>query len=156
MEEAGALYSIAEVSIGLAGFTGVVTALQGRGVWHQLDIWRVVNLLIVTFGTLFLALTPIALHSYGIHAPALWRASSAFAIACALLGSVVLVCFQPQGTPIRARFLLIPIIVVSLQALNALAVLTRRTFAVYYTCLVLSLVVGAIEFVQILLVRPEK
>jgi hypothetical protein len=75
-QEANALYILAEMSIGLAGSTGVVAALHGRDDWYPLDVWRVVNRLLVGFRTLVLALVPVALRSFGITGSPPWRISS--------------------------------------------------------------------------------
>ena len=95
MQGADALFAIAEISIGLAGSTGIVAALYARSSWHPLDQWRTISLLIISFGTLGLALLPFGLYSLGLDDSALWRATSAIAVTIAIPSSLVFVRLRP-------------------------------------------------------------
>ena len=156
MQEASALFIVAEVSIGLAGFSGVVAALHGRDDWHPLDVWRVVNLLLISFGTLVLALVPVALHSFGISGSPLWRISSGIGVASGIVIAVVSERYRPDPVPIQPWFWAIPVVIMAVQLLNSLAVIIPGIFGAFFTGLLLALVIGGIEFAQILLTRPQR
>ena len=156
MQEADALYIMAEISIGLAGFSGVVAALHGRDDWHPLDVWRVVNLLLVSFGTLVLALVPVALHSFGITGSPLWRISSGIAVAYAVVCVFVVVRYRPDQVSIQPLFLVVPGVIMAVHLLNALAMLIPGIFGAFFTALLMGLAVAGVEFANILLVRPQR
>lgn len=75
---AEALSAIAEVGLGLTGFTGILVAL-GRSpeVYSRPEVLRLLLLLVSSLGAVFLALFPLALHECGIGEPLCWRLSSA-------------------------------------------------------------------------------
>ncbi len=162
MEEANALFVVAEVSIALAGFTGVIAALRVREDWHPLDIWRVVALLLIGFGTLILALVPVALHSLGLSGSALWRASSGLSLAYMLIAYLIVARYQPDRASIPHHrktaplFFAIAVVTLATHLLNSLAVLIPGIFGAFFIGLILNLAVGGIQFANILLVRPQR
>jgi hypothetical protein len=73
-----ALSTIAEVGLGLAGFTGILVALGRSGAtFSRPEVLRLLLLLVSSFGAVFLALFPFALHESGVSGVACWRLSSA-------------------------------------------------------------------------------
>lgn len=160
MQGADALFVIAEISIALAGFTGVLAALYARGSWHPLDKWRTISLLLAGFVALGIALLPFGLYSLGLDGSALWRTSSAVFVGAGIAATVVVVRYQPPRASIPQFSLTAPLFwsVVSInllaQLLNALGVLTSGTFGVFYLGLVVNLLVGGMQFTNIILIRP--
>jgi hypothetical protein len=79
MREESLLLTIAEISIGFAGFAGVV-ALFGRratGTWSTLDRIRFDALIILALTSLFAALLPLAFYYVASDHLSPWRLSSA-------------------------------------------------------------------------------
>jgi hypothetical protein len=88
MQEESLLLTIAEVSIGFAGFAGIV-ALFGRragGTWSTADRLRFNSLVRHALISLFAAFLPLAIHYVDPEHGSPWRASSAvFAVVFVLL-----------------------------------------------------------------------
>ncbi len=155
MEEANALFVVAEVSVGLAGFTGVVAAFQGRGGWHPFDILRVVSLLWISFSALFVALLPIGLHAAGISESSVWRISSGLGIAFVAVGYIVTTRYTPPGLPDQQRMygallLLLGGILLLLYVLT----IVLAVFWPFFFALFTILAVAALQFANVLIVRP--
>ena len=68
---------LAEVGIGLAGFSSVVFAIRGRDDAHSWASYRALGLLATSFHVLFLSLVPFLIHAFGPNGPELWRLSGA-------------------------------------------------------------------------------
>jgi len=79
LQDAEILQTIAEISIALTGFTGVVAFFgdRGRGTWSSADLWRFSNLLHLSISTLLFSFTPILLVKLGVDVAGAWRLSSA-------------------------------------------------------------------------------
>ncbi len=71
MEGSEALSTIAEVSLGLAGFTGIA-ALLGRVSHDPLLRMRLSALLLMTFGPLLMCLLPFILTAFGLRDIRVW------------------------------------------------------------------------------------
>ena len=79
------LLTLAEVSLGLAGFAGIVIVFgRGPGALPPADSFRLLALVGCSLGTLFLSLIPIALGFVGVAEPELWQWSSALMLAAAV------------------------------------------------------------------------
>ena len=77
MEAEGILTTLAEVAIAIAGFSGIVVALQNRTVdWSETDKLRFSSLLQVSFGCVFFSFLPIVLYLMNPSEPFVWRWSS--------------------------------------------------------------------------------
>lgn len=73
-----ALLALAQFSLALAGFTGVVIAFGWRGGdWHAADSFRIWRALFTSLGAAFLSLVPVAIELLGVEGEAVWRWSSA-------------------------------------------------------------------------------
>lgn len=77
MEVREELLPIAEIAIGIAGFTGVIAAFLQRGGLHRVDRVRFVNLFVAAFITLLLAYVPIVVSHLVADAARIWTYSSA-------------------------------------------------------------------------------
>ncbi len=77
MEAEGILTTLAEVAIAIAGFSGIVVALQNRTVdWSETDKLRFSALLQVSFASVFFSFVPIVLYLMHPSEPFVWRWSS--------------------------------------------------------------------------------
>ncbi len=165
MEGADGLQIIAEVSLGLAGFTGVVLALtRDPARWHPFDSLRVFGLLSVSLATLVVSLLPSGLAYAGLHGPALWRSSSALAFL--LLGPVFVAWVvrtkrleREERTSFRPwmNVLLVAVHVIALttHALNALALGLTGSLAPFYLALWLNVCFCAMGFFLLIFRRPQ-
>lgn len=159
MSETDALVAIAEISIAFAGFSGIVAALRARGDdWHAWDVWRTAALLIISLGTVVFCFLPLALHYFGVTPPALWRISSGVVAAYAV-GNVVSTYHTRPSDFTEAPFhRQVGPAIYGLAALNVIAqvlnALGPGSFALYFLGLLLAVVMAAIQFTAIVLIRP--
>ncbi len=83
MEAEGILTTLAEVAIAIAGFSGIVVALQNRAlVWSETDKMRFSMLLQVSFEGVAFSLIPIVLYLMHLSEPLVWRWSSGLWLVC--------------------------------------------------------------------------
>ena len=76
MQASNELLTIAELAIGLAGFSGVVVAFAHQGQLTIVDRWRFAGLLSLSMGAAVVAFVPSLLDLAGFSGESLWRASS--------------------------------------------------------------------------------
>jgi hypothetical protein len=158
------LLTLAEVSLGLAGFAGIVMVFgRGPGALPPADSFRLLALVGCSLGTLFLSLISIALGFVGIAEPELWQWSSAMMVAVVIpahlfalsrirrdaaeIFEVVPVYLLPFGV-----FLFLANLIA--QVCNALGVAWISSFGVYLFGLILYLGFAALQFARMLFVRP--
>ena len=80
-----ALSTIAEIALGLAGFSGVVVVLGRQpGTFSSVEAGRLVLLLASSIGAMFLALLPLSLAPLGLSESVLWRTSAGTFVAFCL------------------------------------------------------------------------
>ncbi len=80
------LQTIAEISIGLAGFSGLVVALRkASGPIDEIQKYRLRILFSLSFGAMFLSLLPDTLVNFGVPDERVWIDSSAAIFACSFL-----------------------------------------------------------------------
>jgi hypothetical protein len=160
VSEAETLIGIAEVSIGLAGFSGVVAALQAQGHWNPWDRLRTGSLLAVALGALVLSLLPVVLDSLGMPGERVWRLSSVCMLGYGLIYAAVTWRaarragrhLLPYSRAIEVIFFAIGITNIALQSLNS----AIGEFGLFLAGLVLFLVFGGIQFAGILFQRPTE
>ncbi len=161
MQGADSLFVLAEISIGLAGFTGITAALYARGTWHPHDTWRAVSLLVMSFGALGFALIPYGLLSIGVPDAALWRILSAAFVVYTVIGAVAAVRFHPPDASSVPSYRVIGLIMWVVSSLNAVAQVLNALgvfstpFGVYYIGLVVLLLLGGFQFAVMILIRPS-
>ena len=86
MEEKELLLTIAQAALGIAGFSGVMSAFMKRpGKLTGVETYRVAVLLGVSFGAMFLAFLPLVLDALGSAGPLLWAQASAVMAAFSLV-----------------------------------------------------------------------
>lgn len=84
-----ALLALAQVAVGLIGFSSVLIALSGEPRnWSALDKFRITGMLGNSICLLLLALLPFVLSFLGLDVVAVWRISSGVAAVCLLTGAV--------------------------------------------------------------------
>ena len=164
MEAADTLLTLSEVSLGLAGFAGIVVVFgRGRGVLAPADSFRLLALVGCSLGTLFLSLIPVALGFVGVPEPELWQWSSAMMIAVAVPAHLFVLSRMRRDAgeilEVLPVFLLpfgafLFLANLTAQICNALGVAWSPSFGVYLFGLLLSLLFAAIQFARMLFVRP--
>ena len=162
MEGAEILQLLAELAVGVLGFSGVVAVLGRRsaGEWSPVDRSRFFGLVWMTTLVLVSSLIPFLLHHGGIAGPPLWGWCSAIAAAAWTLvyavglfaGSVRWHNPSRPGVSKLAALYVWPAMFVTplLLALNALAIGFDRTFAPYLAALLLAFGSPIIMFIRLL------
>jgi hypothetical protein len=163
MEAREELLTIAEIAVGLAGFSGVVAAFLQRGGLPPADRLRFVGIFVTAFIAVVLAFVPIALEHGGLRDGSLWRLSSGAMVFCGVVG---LASYPASLRRIRAgleltswlppMLLLAPSIAnIVLQAANAGAWLWQPNFLPYLIGMLVWLYAAGILFVTTVLYRPR-
>ncbi len=160
-----ALYNVAEVAIGLAGFSGLVAVFRSNhlGAWLPRERFMFWLLLAAALGALFFALLPITIHHFGLADRTVWATS------CSLLGSylvgVIAASFvvsarmnraaDPTSRP-GAWYILPPVgaVVALLLFLNAAGIIFDRSVGPYHAGLLFLLASGSTLFVFLLVFTP--
>ncbi len=156
------LLTIAEIAVGLAGFSGVIAAFTQRGDLPLADRVRFLALFATAFAALVLAFVPIALAYSGFEDQELWQISSATML---LAGLVSLVPYPFLVRRIRKEFktpsmlpgvfLLVPAGVhLVVQLANAGGWIWQPNFVPYLIGMLLYLYAAGLFFVVIVLFRP--
>jgi hypothetical protein len=160
------LPTIAEVALGIAGFSSVMTAFMKRpGKLTRIEIYRIAVLLGASLGAMFLAFVPLLCSGLGAGASASWRVSSAAMIVYTLIaGTIYLVAsfrVSRDAPEIFNRVLFVAIAMGHLvnSALQLTSVL-RADLAVaggiYLTGLIWFLLHAAVQFSRILFIQPAR
>jgi hypothetical protein len=100
VEASDVLLTIAEMAIGLAGFSGVVLAFTYQGRLRPTDRYRFVGLFTQALTVALLCLVPFGFHHAGEVGTAIWRGSSAGAVLFWLFGAwLTAVRLFPEFSP---------------------------------------------------------
>lgn len=160
---ANALLTLAQVAIGLAGFSAILVALSGKPhQWTPVDAFRIRNILAFTFQSVFLSLTPFVLAFLSMPEPAVWRVSLLI-IALATLGDVLLVLSgvnrlsRPQRAVLNALVIsTVTAVLLFMAAVELLAALGRvhPASGVFFLGLVVLLGVSTVLVTRFLFARP--
>jgi hypothetical protein len=159
------LSTVAEIALGLAGFTGVLVVLGRQpGRLSPTGAFRLIVLLVGSLSALFLALIPLVLHDSGLSGFVLWRVSS-LVMAGSILSSVGFLvprirAFQRGESEAYNPSILVVIstgavLVFVAQILNASGVLWSPGQGAYSLGLLFFLAAGVVQFVRILFVPSE-
>lgn len=165
MNPVDSLPVIAEISLGLVGFTAIVTVLRrpdgGLVGWELLPS---LYLLGYSSATLLLALLPSLLAAMGCELAATWQISSAAMLLCSLVGFA----YNPQrrarltlAPQTASRSLLVAIYVfaslnVVLQLANAAGIFGLPRFWPFLLGLLWYLVFCLTQFASLLFLRPSE
>ena len=160
----GTLQTIAELSIALAGFTGVVVALgrRGQGEWAAVERARLESLLQAAVGGVVFSIAPSVALSAGVSDDTIWRVGNAVLCVVHALGALrFLRQIGPEtwqrGEPERILIVLLPIPAVLILGQFSVAVGILSGFGpfFYLATLLWVLVVGLLQFVFLLIrTRP--
>lgn len=100
MEHADVLLTIAEVSIALAGFTGVAVALRaGRGGLEEHDRLGLIHILAGSGLGIVFSLLPSIIHALGVSETASWRVATGGLGVSILAGSALWVAASRRVSP---------------------------------------------------------
>ena len=156
------LYNIAEVSIALAGFSGLVAVFRSErlGSWLPRERFLFWLLLAFTLGAVFFSLLPVALLGLHLSEKAVWGVSSSL-LSIYLVGMYVValaahVRMNRGGyrTSRPAAWYIFPpggLLAVAVLALNAAGIGLSRDMGPYYVGLLFLLLAGSMAFVFLLI-----
>ena len=159
------LQTIAEISIGLAGFSGLVVALRkGSGSLDDIQKYRLRILFSLSFGAMFLSLLPDTLVNFWVPDERIWIDSSAAIFACSFFFTAWWIVSSRRMARIAPEifnwiaFSTMAIghtIVLLLQLAVMLGLLENRAPGVIALGLIWYLVHAAQQFVRMLFVQPR-
>ena len=167
MDARDELLTIAEIAVGLAGFSGVVAAFLQRGGLSLQDRLLFLTLFTTAFVALFLAFVPIAFAHAGLEGEPLWRTSSISMAMVWIVGMIPYPLFAmrdhrqevPSLPPIPRIGLLLffgpAIATFLLQVANAGEWFWDANFLPYLFGMLQWLYHAAFTFVIIILFRPD-
>jgi hypothetical protein len=90
MEEKELLLTIAQTALGIAGFSGVMSAFMKRpGKLTSVETYRVAVLLGVSFSAMFLAFLPLVVEALGSTSARLWTEASATMASFSIVGLTI-------------------------------------------------------------------
>ena len=166
MEGAEVLATTAQIALGIIGFAGVVIALdEPAKAINQVGKYRLLVLIFMSAGALFLSLLPFALHHVGLTTENVWRTSS---LLLAIFTGIFLAWFWPASrriwqavpeifhTPTFSVYLGLHIANFVFQGLNSSGRLGSVELGVYLFGLVWLLLNSFIQFGRMLFVRPSR
>ncbi len=165
MDATGTLETVAQVSVTLSGFSGLVVAFRS-GVASSLDSWlpreRLIFwlLLVSSFSALFFSLLPLALGAFALSDEAIWRSSSLALFP--FLASAVGAAWRVNRRLARAGHpSVIPhvwaiggpltVLVAGVQLANGLGLFVAQSFGVYLLGPLLLLGMACLMFVAFLI-----
>lgn len=89
MEIDDALLALAQIAVGLIGFSSVLVALSGEpGKWSALDAYRIKGMLASTICLLLLSLVPFLLGFLGVEDVLVWRCSAGLVAVFLIIGMI--------------------------------------------------------------------
>lgn len=160
------LQTISEISIGLAGFSGLVVALRkDAGPLNDIQKYRLRILFSLSFGAMFLSLLPDTLVSFGVPDERLWFNSSAaifsysfLFIAWWIMSSRHMAQVAPEIFNWAAFSTMAAghTIVLLLQLAVMLGLLESRAPGVISLGLIWYLIHAAQQFVRMLFIQPKR
>ena len=164
MDAADSLSTIAAAGLGIAGFSGVMTAFMKRpGRLTRVETYRVAVLLGVSFGCMFLALVPLVLDRFGMPEPGLWGCASAIMVAYSIASMTVFLLsshqVRRQAPEIFNAWVFSAIAIghgvnAGAQLLNAWRPEPETASGIYVSGLLWYLVHAAVQFSRMLFVQP--
>jgi hypothetical protein len=163
IDTANALLALAQIAIGLAGFSAVLIALSGKPQqWTRVDAFRIRNILAFSFQSVFLSLVPLVLAFFSVPEATVWKASLLI-IAMATLGGVVLVLggvyrlSRPERAVLNAAVVsTVTVVLFAAAAVELVAAfgIASPAPAVFFLGLVVLLGVSTVLVARFLFARP--
>lgn len=163
-DDAGLLGYVVEFSIGLGGFSGIVVVFAQRsGEWAPVDRFRVANLLQISLTPGFVAFFALGMSSL-VNEVLAWKFGSAL-LALVLVWMLFSVPLRRRQLPTEDGRLVGPnvfifmtataALVLTCQVVSLLGGFREQAFAVLFFGLVTMLLLAVVQFVRIILVRPQ-
>lgn len=152
MEIEEAVFTIAEIAVALAGFTGIVVVLGSRGdVWDDSEILRLHTLLRASLSALFCSFVPLVVTEIGLEAVGVWELS-ALIIGSVMAVNLVIFGVRSRGTvlPLSQRMYFVGGAVISLGLFSAAAGVLENGSLAVLVGLLWQLFIAAQNFVQLL------
>lgn len=157
------LLTVAQIAIGLAGFSAILVALSGKPhLWTPVDAFRIRNILAFSFQCVFLSLVPFALTFFALPETAVWHVAL-WVLGAATLADVLLTLRGVFRLSRAQRAVLNPVVVSSIigtlfamstvEALAALDIL-RPAPGVFFLGLVVLLGISTVLVARFLFARP--
>jgi hypothetical protein len=163
IDVSSALLTLAQVAIGLAGFSAILVALSGKPhQWTPVDAFRIRNILAFTFQSVFLSLVPLVLALFSLPESMVWKVSLLI-ITIATLGNVLLVLIgvyrlsRPERAVLKAVVVsTVTAILFAAAAVELLAAfgIVRPAPAVFFLGLVVLLGISTVLVGRFLFARP--
>jgi len=163
IDVANALLALAQVAVGVAGFSAILIALSGKPhQWTPVDAFRIRNILALSFQSVFLSLVPFVLAFFSLPEPTVWRVSLLI-LAIGSLGGVVLVLTGVYRLSSSERAVLKTLVVSSVAAvlcvmaaaeLLAAFGIVRPASGVFFLGVVALLGVSTVLVARFLFARP--
>ena len=162
MEHQEELLNIAEISIAIAGFSGLMAAFLQRGGLEKLDRVRFVNLFVTAFSTLVLAYVPIVVADLSV---AIWSYSSLAMIGIWLFSVGIGIVYvvpaikdhgEAAGMAPGALIWIPSFANVLVQFLNVTGWFWESGFLAYLFGLFVYLYAACLMFVFVVIYRPDK
>ena len=160
-----ALSTIAEIALGLAGFSGVVVVLGRQpGAFSRVEAGRLVLLLVSSIGAMFLALLPLSLAPLELSDSLLWRVSAgtftAFCLGYGLIGRSRVRIVRAHAPEIYSLAVSVfNYATVGTAVILQVVVLARPADlgpGFYVLGLLGLLLTATVQFVRMLFVRPQQ
>ena len=152
-----ALLTTAELALALGGFGSVVAAFMGnRKQWEPMEVVRFRALIVISLTAALIALLPVPLFHSGLEASALWIVASTFA--AVVLFVVLIGMMVYAGGPMVTHgsrmwslvAILISILAIAVNVLNALGLGFSNSFTGYFTGLLIQLILAGMYFVRLI------
>ncbi|HXY96701.1 MAG TPA: hypothetical protein VEH00_06965 [Steroidobacteraceae bacterium] len=160
---ANALLTLAQVAVGVAGFSAILVALSGKPhQWTPVDAFRIRNILAFSFQSVFLSLVPFVLVFFSVPEPAVWK-PSLLILATATLADVLLVLsgvwrLSPSERAVLKALVVSTVVAVlclmaAVELLGAFGIV-RPAAAVFFLGLLVLLAVSTVLMARFLFARP--
>jgi hypothetical protein len=154
LEGIDTLLVLAQLAIGVAGFTGIVTAVHAqRG---AADLVRAAGLIANASGLLALSLAPAVFQSLGMEAAAIWRAASTLGVLIAVAAMFGMRRLRLSRKPVDLPYQVVFPLGGSVVTLAHLLNVALASFGLFLLTLVATVLLGLLQFAHILLVRPPE
>jgi len=158
------LLTIAEISIGIAGFSGVMAVFLQQGGLHIVDRLRFINLFTTAFSTLVLTFVPIAFSHAGVQGERLWVYSSLVMTFAWALNSSLGARMLPYLREHVSHSLTLPrtaiiapgVLNLVAQVLNVGGWFWEPGFLAYLFGLIVYMYAAGLMFVYVVLFRPHE
>ena len=165
MDISSALLALAQVAVGLIGFSSVLIALSGEpSNWSALDKYRITGMLANSICLLLLSLLPFLLSFLGVEDQCVWRSAAGVLAVLLMIGMVMnfrgyLRLSDSNRGATRPRFVAAIYVVGALVLIAELAAalgLLAAPEGIYFLGLFFTLLLATYLIVRFLFARPNR